>query len=247
MTLPRARSFGTAAADYARHRPGYPDSAVVWALEPVADRPDPRLLDLGAGTGKLTAALLSHGVVTAVEPDPAMLAELRSRFTTVTATEGSAEEIPLPDRSVDAVLVGQAFHWFDPGRALPEVARVLRPGGVLAAFWNGDDTSVEWVRGFREAGGWERVTRRPGDQAPVLPTHPAFGPVENAVFPNPVRTTVDGLVATLGTHSWALIAEPAERGTRLGRVRTYLAERPETSRGEFVLPLVTEAVRALRR
>jgi hypothetical protein len=118
MTLPRARSFGSAAADYARHRPGYPDSAVRWALEPVRDRTGPRLLDLAAGTGKLTGALLSHGSVTAMEPDPAMLAELHRLFPDVITAEGTAEEIPLPNASVDAVLVGQAWHWFDPERAL---------------------------------------------------------------------------------------------------------------------------------
>jgi SAM-dependent methyltransferase len=248
MTLPRARSFGTAAADYARHRPGYPDSAVVWALEPVVDRPDLRLLDLGAGTGKLTAALVSHGTVTAVEPDPAMLAELRSRFPTITATEGSAEEIPLPDRSVDAVLVGQAWHWFAPERTLPEIARVLRPGGVLAALWNGDDTRVDWVRGFHEAGRWNATVVRAPDEIPRLPAHPLFtAPSEYALFANPVRTTVDGLVATLRTHSWALTAEPAQREAAFDRLRAYLAERPETSAGEFELPLVTDVVRALRR
>jgi SAM-dependent methyltransferase len=247
MSRPRARSFGTAAADYARHRPGYPDSAVAWALEPVADRPERRLLDLAAGTGKLTAALLSHGTVTAVEPDAAMLAELRDRFPSVATAEGSAEQIPLPDGSVDAVLVGQAWHWFDPDLAFAETARVLRPGGVLVVLWNGDDTRIEWVRGYREAGGWEKPGRRVGEQVPALPAHAAFEASELAMFRNPVRTTVDGLIAALATHSWALTAEPAERDVRLGRVRSYLDGRPETSRGEFELPLVTEVVRALRR
>jgi SAM-dependent methyltransferase len=247
MTQPRARSFGAAAAAYARHRPGYPDAAVLWALEPVADRPYPQLLDLAAGTGKLSGSLMPHGSVTAVEPDPAMLAELRRDFPAITAAEGSAEEIPLPDESVDAVLVGQAWHWFDPDRALPEIARVLRPGGVLAALWNGDDTRVEWLRGMWQAGAWERVTPRPGEQAPALPDHPAFGTSEYAMLPNPVRTTADGIVAMLGTHSWALTAQPADRDATLGRVRDYLATRPETSAGVFELPLVTEVVRALRK
>lgn len=248
MTASRARSFGAAAADYAQHRPGYPAAAVDWALAILAGRPHLHLLDLAAGTGKLTEVLLPRGAVTAIEPDPAMLAELRARFPDVDAREGSAEEIPLPDGCVDAVLVGQAWHWFDPERAYPEIARVLRPGGMLAVIWNGDDTRVEWVRGFHEAGRWSSTVVRAPDEIPQLPAHPAFtGPGEYAEFANRVPTTIDGLVAMLRTHSWALTSEPAEREAAFTRLRAYLAARPETSAGAFELPLVTDVVRALRR
>jgi SAM-dependent methyltransferase len=248
MTAPRARSFGTAAAAYAQHRPGYPAAALDWALEPLAGRRNLQLLDLAAGTGKLTQALLPRSAVIAVEPDPAMLAELRARLPGVDAREGSAEEIPLPDGCVDAVLVGQAWHWFDPERALAEIARVLRPGGVLAAIWNGDDSSVEWVRGFHKVGRWNPTVVRAPDEIPELPAHPAFtGPSGYAKFANPVRTTADGLVATLRTHSWALTAEPQDREAAFARLRAYLAERPETSAGAFELPLITDVVRVLRR
>jgi SAM-dependent methyltransferase len=248
VTTSRARSFGAAAAEYARHRPEYAENAVDWALEPVAARPSLQLLDLAAGTGKLTGALHARGPLIAVEPDPAMLAELRARFPDVDAREGNAEAIPLADASVDAVLVGQAWHWFDPERALPEIARVLRPGGVHAALWNGDDAHVEWVAGYHEAASLiERRVRDRADSGLRLPEHEAFEPSEHTVHPNPVRTTVDGLIATLSTHSWALTADPADRDAALARVRAYLATRPETSAGEFELPLVTDAVRALRR
>ena len=117
----QASSFGTAAAAYAEHRPGYADAAVDWALSPVRDRHPLRVLDLAAGTGKLTATLVGLAAeVTAVEPDPAMLAELRRELGSAPALRalaGTAEEIPLPDASVDAVLVGQAMHWFDLDRA----------------------------------------------------------------------------------------------------------------------------------
>ena len=247
MTVSRARSFGAAAAASARHRPGYPAAAIDWALAPLAGRPDLRLLDLAAGTGKLTEDLVSRGTVTAVEPDPAMLAELRARLPGVTAHEGSAEAIPLPDGCVDAVLVGQAWHWFDPERAYPEIARVLRPGGLLAALWYGDDAHVEWVRGFHEAGAWNPNVVRAPDDDPRLPEHPAFAPDGWAQFPNLVPTTIDGLVANLRTHSWALTAGPDEREAAFDRLRAYLATRPETSSGTFELPLVTDVVRALRR
>ena len=139
-------SFCAAAAAYAEHRPGYAEAAVQWALEPVRDRQPVRVADIGAGTGKLTATLAGlDAEVTAVEPDPQMLGELRRAMPAVRSVPGSAEEIPLPDASLDAVLAGQAMHWFDMDRALPEIARVLRPGGVLAGLWNVDDDRVGWV------------------------------------------------------------------------------------------------------
>ncbi len=123
-------SFGRAATAYAEHRPDYAEAAVLWALERA---PGSRVLDLGAGTGKLTATLVGIGVdVTAVEPDPAMLAELRRGLPAVRALPGGAEAVPLPEASVDAVVAGNAMHWFDMKVAGPELARVLVPNGVLA-------------------------------------------------------------------------------------------------------------------
>jgi SAM-dependent methyltransferase len=245
----RARSFGAAAAEYARFRPDYPRAAVEWALRPVSGGQRVRLLDLGAGTGKLTASLLEFGEVVAVEPDEDMLGELRSRFPEAQARVGAAEDIPLPDSSVDAVLVGQAWHWFDHDRALPEIARVLRSGGVLAVLWNNEDRRVDWVPGFWDALHWDR--RIPAVEGthrlPALPGHPAFALSDHSLHPNPVRTTTEALLRSVATQSWILIAEPERREHTLGRVRDYLAARPETSSGEFELPLVTDVLRALRK
>ena len=243
----RARSFGAVAAAYARYRPGYPAAALDWALAPA---PGGEVLDLGAGTGKVTEALLRRpGVrVTAVDPDPAMLAQFRADFPTVDAHEGTAERIPLPAAAVDAVVVGTAWHWFDRALAEPEIARVLRPGGVLVG-------PLERRRRHRRMGARLPARAAPRgagpdrhhDSPPPGRSDPAFGASETRRFANPVPTTIDGFVETISTHSWALIAEPRERDASLARMRDYLAARPETSPGAFTLPMVTDVVRTLRR
>ncbi|GAA5127992.1 hypothetical protein GCM10023320_46100 [Pseudonocardia adelaidensis] len=247
-----APSFGTVAATYARHRPGYPAEAVAWALAPLGEPPERlrlHLLDLGAGTGKLTEALVgrvsSGGRVTAVDPDPAMLAQLRSRHPSVDVREGTAERIPLPNASADAVLVGQAFHWFDRDRAMPEIARVLRPGGVLAALWIGSDVRVGWVRGFHEAGSWDPDAQF-HDDAKRFPEGYGVAPGEFARFPFTTPTTLDDLMAEISTHSWVLTTPLAEREAGLARARAYLARRPEISGGEFELPRIADVLRARR-
>ncbi len=274
----RAASFGTEAAAYARYRPGYSIAAIRWALAPLTGAGRPALaldlLDLGAGTGKLTAQLASltagadgagadgagaEGAdtpqvnVIAVEPDPQMLAELRRQLPGVTALAGRAESIPLPDASVDAVLAGQAAHWFDFSRAASEIARVLRPGGVLAGLWNADDSRVGWVAGLHEASGRRTVVPITGDRDDSSMTgwlnqagQQQFLPAEEAEFDHSQTQTADSLIATLRTHSMFLIMEPAEREAVLARVRDYLAATPQTSSGEFAVPLRTLVIRAVR-
>jgi len=157
----RASSFGSQAAAYAQYRPDYPADLLSWALAPLRGTGRLRVVDIGAGTGKLTGGLLGQDVdVVAVEPDPAMLAELTSRFPDVAAMSGTAEEIPLPDSSVHAAFAGQALHWFDLDRALPEIGRVLRPGGFLVAMWNSyDDASRGWPSSARSPVRWPAPAR----------------------------------------------------------------------------------------
>src|SRR5450756_208631 len=251
----RGSSFGAVAAAYAKHRPDYPADAVRWCVAPTGrEMAGLRVLDLGAGTGKLTALLTALGAdVTAVEPDEAMLAELRGQVPSARAMKGQAEAIPLPDGSVDAVLCGQSMHWFDMSRALPEMARVLVQGGALGAMWNCDDDRVGWVAGLRDAAegaASPTLSGRRGEAAafglgqsgPEL-----FAPAERGEFRNPQPHTPDSLLATLSTHSQVLVMAPAERERVLGRVRAYLASRPETSAGEFELPMITAALRSVRR
>lgn len=260
----RAASFGAAAAAYARHRPDYPAAAVSWALEPVTPGPQrpAEILDLGAGTGKLTAqlaALTLDGLaphVTAVEPDPHMLAELRRALPGVTAAAGRAEAIPLPDGAVDAVFAGQSAHWFDLDLAMPEIARVLAPGGVFAGLWNADDDRVGWVAGLHRASGRKHVAaftsfaeeEDDGIAAWLRgPGRDLFWPPEGEGFAHGQLRTAESLIATMRTHSMFLIMEPAEREAVLSRVRGYLAATPETASGEFTLPIWTIAQRTVRR
>jgi SAM-dependent methyltransferase len=262
----RASSFGTAAAAYAEHRPDYPAAAIAWAIEPVASRTGRplRIVDLGAGTGKLTAALTRPGptaqaAVIAVEPDPQMLAELRRRAPGVTALAGRAEAIPLPASSVDVVICGQAMHWFAPEIAMPEIARVLTPGGVVAGLWNAMDDRVDWVAGLQAASGRDNTASvssfsqrdRSDDDGITCWLRAAgsltFGAAEQSQFPHGHPRTADSLIETLRTHSMFLIMDPPEREAVLARVRAYLAATPQTAGGEFVLPMQTIALRAVRR
>ena len=145
-----AAGFGNAAAAYERGRPSYPDHAVAYLAAELGLGPATRVLDLAAGTGKLTRLLVEGGAdVVAVEPVAAMRTVLAEAVPGVPALEGTAEAIPLPDGSVDAVTVAQAFHWFDAGTALAEIHRVLRPGGGLGLIWNARGATSEWVAVLR--------------------------------------------------------------------------------------------------
>jgi SAM-dependent methyltransferase len=212
------------------------------------------VLDLGAGTGKLTAALVESGVeVTAVEPDPAMLAELRRALPVVHALPGSAEAIPLSDSSVDAVLAGNAMHWFDMDRAGPEIARVLAPGGILAGLWNVVDDRVDWVGALEHVSGTAAIGPRDtlgSWRAATADTHlpsrglvARFGSPEQAEFRHGQRRTADSLVATLATRAGMLLMPAQQREATLGRIRALLASRPETARGEFTVPMLTGVLR----
>lgn len=252
--LLHASSFGAAATEYAEHRPDYAQAAVRWAL---GLAPGSRVLDLGAGTGKLTAALVAMGAdVTAVEPDPAMLTELRRALPDVRALPGSAEAIPLPDASVDAVLAGNAMHWFDMAVAGPEIARVLAPGGILAGLWNVVDDQVDWVAGLVRVSGsaaigprdtpdsWRAETA--GAHLPRTGAAGRFGSPEQAGFPHGQRRTADSLVATLGTRAGMLVMPEQQRADVLGGIRAFLASTPETAAGEFTLPMLTCVLRVRR-
>ena len=152
-----ASGFGSGAEAYERGRPSYPDAAVAHLVEVLQLGTGKRVLDLAAGTGKMTRLLAPFGVeIVAVEPVAGMRVAFEAAVPGIEILEGTAEAIPLPDASVDAVVVAQAFHWFDSEKALAEIDRVLREGGGVALVWNRRDESVPWVAELSQIIHWNR-------------------------------------------------------------------------------------------
>ncbi|MFC5112236.1 methyltransferase domain-containing protein [Kibdelosporangium philippinense] len=145
---------------------------------------------------------------------------------------------PAADASVDAVLAGNALHWFDMAIAGPEIARVLASGGVLAGLWNVMGDRVDWVAGLARVRGSAAIGPRDTFSTWRAATH-LPGTPEQAEFPHGQRRTADSLVATLATRAGMLVMPESEREATLNRIRGFLASRPETATGEFTLPMLT--------
>jgi SAM-dependent methyltransferase len=229
--------------DYQRGRPGYPSDAVRGRGLPGSAA----VLELGAGTGKLTRVLIDEfAQVIAVEPDPAMrrwLAELGPRCELLA---GTAEQIPLANTSVDGVFVAEAFHWFAHERALTEIARVLRPGGVLVLMWNRPAGTIEppiaAVEQLLEPH-WPKDIEMPLDLDPSRFSYArdwpdafvasAFEPLRELQMPNSQTVDRDGLVAFFGSMGWIGDLPPEQLATLLGEVRSRLTA------DEYQLPFET--------
>jgi len=213
-----AEGFARSAGAYERGRPGYPEAAVRFLVSPL--RPGCGVLDLAAGTGKLTRPLLAAGLqVVAVEPVAQMRAAIPDEARVL---EGTAEAIPLEDGSVDAVVVGQAFHWFDGDAALAEIHRVLRPGGTLALLWNRrveDDAvnrAVEELIGPYRAGA---PTHRGDAWRAAFDRAAVFDAVDEREFANSQRLDAEGLEARVGSISFIAALATRERAGVLERAR----------------------------
>jgi SAM-dependent methyltransferase len=241
----RRSSFGSVAAAYAALRPGYPADAVAFLL---GERPR-RVLDLGAGTGLLTDVLVAAGhEVVAVDPSGPMLDQLRARLPQVTALVGGAEAVPLPDGDVDAVVAGQAAHWFDPVPAAAELRRVLRPGGVVGLVWNTRDVRVPWVGALGELLAAESRDHE-ADQG-VVDRFAAELPATVEVLDSGIvqQVTPEQVVDGIGTRSYVATMDDARRAAFLGRVRHLLADHPDTrGRDLLELPHTTRAYRLTLR
>ena len=247
-----ARGFGAAADAYERGRPDYPAEAVASIVDLLDLRPGRVLLELGAGTGKLTRQLVPSGVrILALEPVASMRAVLAAVVPDAKPLDGTAESIPLPGQSVDAVVVAQAFHWFDTIRALSEIHRVLRPGGRVALTWNMRDESVPWVRRLGEcvegATGGEAPNSQHGWRERVDRCG-LFEPLETTTFRHVQRLTVDGVLDRVVSISTVAAAAPSVRDGLVAEIRTLLATDPDTAgRTEFDLPYDTDVHWTARR
>jgi SAM-dependent methyltransferase len=214
-----AVGFASAADVYERARPSYPQEAIDWLVAQTGLGPGRTVVDLGAGTGKLTRLLLPTGArVVAVEP----IAEMRAHIAGAEVLEGTAEAIPVPDGSADVVAVAQAFHWFDHDRALPEIHRVLREGGSLALVWNMRDLDDPLQRGVEELlrGVRDDV---PGQQLGAwrvpLAQSALFGGETAAEFDYEQRFTTDDLCDRVASTSFVAALPPVAREELLARVR----------------------------
>jgi SAM-dependent methyltransferase len=238
----QAASFGAVADVYERGRPSYPAEAVDWLIPAGAAQ----VLDLGAGTGKLTRQLTGRGLdVTAVEPSEGMREKLRQAVPGVRALDGTGERIPLPDRCVDAVLVAQAWHWVDPARAVPEVARVLRPGGQLGLLWNIRDERADWVAGLgailRRSDGAHAVSSTVS-AAPGV--GPPFGQLGRRDVAWVHHLSPDALVDMVSSRSYVSTMPAADHDKLLNELRHLMRTHPSLAgAGEIALPYVTRCWR----
>jgi SAM-dependent methyltransferase len=237
----QARSFDRVAGAYQNARPSYPAAALEWVLEAAPGR---RVVDLAAGTGKLTEVLVAVGAdVTAVEPLANMRAELERALPSVRALDGTAEQMPLPDASADAVFVGQAFHWFDAPAALAEIARVLVPGGALGLVWNLRDERVPWVADLT-------VALRGAADVLAVSRGISERPLESDRFTaaNPVPFDRARLREWAASTSRIAVLPEGEREAALDDVVRVADEHPAlANRHTFDMPFVALAVRATRR
>jgi len=229
-------AFAEVAGAYERGRPGYPEEAVRWLA---GDEPCD-VVDLGAGTGKLTRALVVLGHrVTAVEPLPEMLELLPAAAPGAAAILGNAEVIPVPDAFADVVTSAQAFHWFDHSVALPEIARILRPGGRLALVWNTRDDREPWVERLSKLIGSEGTSAMDADEP--LDESGLFGPVEAVQFHIEQILDREKLLDLVLSRSYCAKLPPAEREPILQAVAQLYDEIADAD--DLRLPYVTECFR----
>lgn len=243
-------TFGRATDAYERGRPGYPPEAVAWLLADVVSAGPGgsiSVLDLGAGTGKLTRSLVDAGHdVTAVDPDPAMLDALRGALPGVPVHVGSAERIPSEAGRFDAVVMGQAWHWVDPLPASLEVGRVLRPGGTLGLVWNIRDGRTPWVRRMTEIMHGSHAEALIAEGGPLVGE--PFAPLEAARFEWARPMTREDLRALAHSRSHVIAADAATRIRIDAELDALFASLPELDGDATIaLPYVTYAFRTQRR
>jgi SAM-dependent methyltransferase len=240
-----ARGFGRAAESYERSRPDYPTEALDRLVQELEIGQACSVLDLGAGTGKLTRMLVPTGArLTAVEPIDSMRAALARAVPGAEVVAGTAEAIPAEDGSFDAVVCAQAFHWFDGERALAEIHRVLRPHGRLALLWNLRDESVGWVRRMTEIIDQylgDTPSERSGEWRRAFAATDLFGTLHQLRFPHRQELDLNGLVERVSSVSYIAVLPEELRGRVLDEIRDLARSDPELAgRDRFDLPYVTD-------
>ena len=234
-------SFGSMAADYDRFRPEPPAEAIEWILPSTVKT----IAEIGAGTGALTRQLIGRAPeVIAIEPDERMRAVLEERAKgAVVAMEGRGEELPLADGSVDAVLAASCWHWVDQEKGFAEVARVLRPGGVLGLLWTGPDRSIPWVSQLMAGGvvvsDEERAKHdiaRNQRHRPEMPEGAPFSAPEVKIFRFTHDLTPEQLAGLPTTYSVAIDLTPEERLEFAQSVERFVTSQVTTSNGRAELP-----------
>jgi SAM-dependent methyltransferase len=238
-------SFGRLAGTYEAGRPEYPAEAVAWMLQP-AERADARIrvADVGAGTGKLTRAVVEYGAETvAVDPDPDMLAVLRETVHGIPTFTGTAERLPLPDASVDAVVLGQAWHWVDPVAGSIEVGRVLRPGGVLGLVWNIRDESVPWIARLTRIMHGSNAEIMLQEGGPVV--GPPFGALEARSWSWSRPMTRSTLFDMARSRSYLITATPEDRARIEAGLAELFDEIGAVGDAVVAVPYCTEAFRTV--
>lgn len=232
------RAFGELAEVYDRVRPDYPEQAVPWLTGPGRLS----VIELGAGTGKLTRALVAAGHdVLAVEPAPEMITVLQERVPGVRSAVATAEAIPAPSRSADVVVCGHSYHWFDHAEALPEIARVLRPGGRLAVAWNLRDTGIPWVKKLDRI--LDSAREEVGDIS-ALEASPLFGFVERKSFRGWANHTKSTLLDLVRSRPVVHLMDEAARENLLDDVAALYDDYGRGPDG-MRLPYVTECAFAI--
>lgn len=242
-----ATSFGAAAGAYEQGRPDYPGEAAAWLLDEV--RRPARVADVGAGTGKLTRVVLEvlagrEADVIAVEPDAAMLDALRGAVPGVETLIGTAESVYLPDESLDAVVLGQAWHWVDPVAGSAELGRVLKPGGTLGLIWNIRDETVPWVARLTEIMKGSHAEELLAEGGPVVVA--PFGVLEQRTWRWSRPMTRAALTAMVLSRSYIITAAPDERSRIEREIGELFDEVGAVADATIELPYLTHAFRTHR-
>jgi SAM-dependent methyltransferase len=248
-----AMGFEAAVERYERGRPSYPGDAVSFLVRAVGIGPHRDVVELGAGTGKFTELIVATGArIVAVEPVAGMREALGRACPSVEVVDGTAEQIPLPDANADAVVVAQAFHWFAGDLALPEIHRVLRPGGALGMIWNVRDEASDWSE--RLTGIFDRLS---GEGDPryrdmrwrdAFEATDLFGPLHHQVAYHVHQVTRDEFLDRVLSVSYVASAPRAERERVVAEVADLLDNDPELrGRDRIVMPYRTDVYWSLRR